>query len=109
MIEKMDVEHGSIQESIALYVWRKRQRIQLLNTISVVVANVNPDKAQQALSNLIEEQFPEQQFERAKAVEKALKIMEKERNKVFSVTPRYKTKQTKGLIAKVNKVLKRGS
>jgi hypothetical protein len=74
------------------------------------VANVNPDKAQRALSNLIEEQFPEQKFEREKAVEKALKIMEEERKKVFAVSPKYPDHRKKrGLIAKVNKVLKRGS
>ena len=90
-----------------MYAWRKHQRIKLLNTIAVVVANVNPEKAQKALHNLIEEMFPEQQFERAKAVEKALKIMEQERDKAFVVTPRYPQKK-RGLIRKINKVLKRG-
>ncbi len=73
----------------------------------MVVANVNPDKAQKALGNLIEEMFPEQKFERAKAVEKALKIMESERKKVIAVTPVNPRKKT-GLIKKVNKVLNRG-
>jgi len=59
------------------------------------------------LSGLIEEQFPEQRFEREKSVERALKIMEVERNKVFSVSMRY-PKKAKGLVKKVNKVLDRG-
>ncbi|MHC4647267.1 MAG: hypothetical protein ACYTBJ_17390 [Planctomycetota bacterium] len=73
-----------------------------------MVANVNPEKAQRALSNLIEEMFPEQRFERERAVERALEIMEKERKKVFLVSPRVPPKK-KGLVARVNKVLKRGS
>lgn len=104
----MPVDYGTIQESVAIHVWRRSQRISLLNTIAIVVANVNPEKAQEALKNLIEEQFPEQKFERAKAVEKALKIMEDERKKVFAVAPKYPQKQ-RGLVAKINKVLKRGS
>lgn len=91
-----------------MYAWKKQQRIKLLQTIAVVVANVNPDKAQKALGNLIEEMFPEQRFERARAVEKALKVMEEERNKVIAVTPINPTKKT-GLIKKVNKVLRRGN
>ena len=88
-------------------VWRRRQRIDLLRTIALVVASVNPEKARQALNNLIEEQFPEQKFERNKAVEKALEIMKEERKKVFAVKPLYPSK-SKGLVKKVNKVLKRG-
>lgn len=90
-----------------MYVWRRHQRIKLLHTIAVVVSNVNPEKAQKALHNLIEEMFPEQQFERERAVEKALKIMEEERDKAYIVKPLYPKKQH-GLIKKINKVLKRG-
>lgn len=104
----MDVDYGTLQESIAIYVWKKKQRIDLLKTIAIVVANVNPEKAQKALSGLIEEQFPEQKYEKQKSVERALKIMEVERKKVFKVAPRYPKKQ-KGLALRVNKVLKRGS
>ena len=92
---------------MAIEIWRKRQRIELLNTIAVVVANVNPKKAKDALNDLIEEQFPEQKFEREKAVERALKIMESERKKTFAVSPLHPRKP-RGLIKKVNKVLKRG-
>lgn len=72
------------------------------------MANTNPQKAQQAITNLIEEQFPEQKFERSKAVERALEIMEKERKKVFSVSPLH-PRRPRGLIRRVNKVLNRGS
>lgn len=91
-----------------MYTWKKQQRIQLLHTICGVVASVNPQKAKDALNNLIEEMFPEQKFEREKAVEKALKIMEQERKKVIMVSPLHKRKP-KGLIKRVNKVLKRGN
>lgn len=91
-----------------MYVWRKRQRIKLLHTICGVVAEVNPDKAQQALNDLIEEMFPERAFERKQSVDRALKIMEEERKKVIKVTPLQKRKP-KGLVRRINKVLKRGS
>lgn len=107
-IEGTDVEYDSLQESVCMYVWKKRQRIELLKTICGVVASVNPKKAKDALNNLIEEMFPEQRFERERAVEKALKIMEEERKKVITVTPMSKEKP-RGLIRRVNKVLKRGN
>lgn len=107
-MEGLDAEYDSLQESVAVYVWKKKQRIDLLRTISLVVAAVNPEKAKEALSNLIEEQFPEQKFEREQAVDKALRIMEEERKKVFSVSARQPQKQ-RGLVERVNKVLKRGS
>jgi len=108
LLEGIGVEYGSLQESVAISIWRKKQRIELLNTIAIVVANVNPEKANKALHDLIEEQFPEQRFEREKAVERALKVMEKERKKTFSVSPLH-GKKAKGLVRRVNKVLKRGS
>lgn len=72
---------------MAILAWKKRQRIELLRTIAVVTASANPDKAQQALHRLIEEQFPEQKIERDKAVERALEIMEREQKRVYSVVP----------------------
>jgi hypothetical protein len=90
-----------------MYTWKKQQRIQLLHTICGVVATVNPQKAKDALNNLIEEMFPEQKFEREQAVERALKIMEEERKKVIMFSPLHRRKP-KGLIKRVNKVLKRG-
>ena len=107
LVEKAPVEYDSLQESVAIYAWRKRQRIELLNTIALVVASVNPEKAQQALSDLIEEQFPEQKIERERSVERALKIMETERKKTFKVLP-MQSRKPRGLIKKINKVLKRG-
>lgn len=79
----------------------------MLHTICGVVAAVNPKKAKDVLDNLIEEMFPEQKFERARSVEKALKIMEEERKKVIMVSP-LKRREPKGLIKRVNRVLKRG-
>lgn len=67
--------------------WRKRERIDLLRTIAIVTATVNPEKAQSALSKLIEEMFPEIANDRTRAVDRALEIMEEEKNKVYSVTP----------------------
>jgi glutamate synthase domain-containing protein 3 len=91
-----------------MYAWRKKQRIKLLNTIAVVVATVNPEKAQKALNGLIEEMFPEVEADRQKSVDRALDIMEKERKKVFSVSPLHKRKP-QGLVKKINKVLQRGN
>jgi predicted CoA-binding protein len=65
--------------------WQKQQRIELLRTIAIVTASVNPDKAQQALSRLIEEMFPEHKIEREKSVERALEIMEAEKQKTYTV------------------------
>ncbi|MFQ5352666.1 MAG: hypothetical protein ACE5D3_06300 [Candidatus Binatia bacterium] len=70
---------------MAVAAWRKQQRIELYRTIAVVTATVNPDKAQAALQRLIEEQFPEVGKNREKAVERAMQIMEQEKNKSYSV------------------------
>lgn len=72
---------------MAIAAWRKQQRIELYRTIAVVTATVNPDNSQKALRQLIEEMFPEVAAEREKAVEKAMEIMEKEKNKSYKVTP----------------------
>jgi hypothetical protein len=107
LLEGVKVDYGSLQESVCMYVWKKQQRIKLLHTICDVVASVNPKKAKDSLDSLIEEMFPEQKFEREKAVEKALKIMKEERNKVIAFSPVHRRKP-KGLIKRINKVLKRG-
>lgn len=65
--------------------WRKQQRIDLLKTIAQVTASVNPEKAQKALRNLIEEMFPEVAREREEAVDKAMQIMEVERKKSYAI------------------------
>jgi hypothetical protein len=48
---------------------------------------VNPQQAQKALRNLIEEMFPEVAEDREQAVEKALAIMEEEKKKTYSIAP----------------------
>lgn len=67
--------------------WRKQQRIELLRTIAVVTASANPEKASAALNRLIEEMFPEVGKDRERAVERAMEIMEKEKNKNYAVAP----------------------
>lgn len=53
----------------------------------MVTATINPEKAQGALRRLCEEMFPEIATEREDAVDRALDIMNKEREKVYSVAP----------------------
>jgi hypothetical protein len=72
---------------LAIQAWRKRQRIELLRTIAIVTATVNPERATQALHRLIEEMFPEHRIERERAVERALEIMEREKERVYAVVP----------------------
>lgn len=72
---------------MALAAWRKRENIELLRTIAIVTASVNPEKAQQALQRLIEEMFPEVAKDRAHSVDKALEIMERETKRLYKVTP----------------------
>lgn len=86
LVQGADVEYGTIQESMAIAAWRKQQRIELSRTIAVVTASTNPDNAQKALHQLIEEMFPEVAAEREQAVDKALEIMEKEKGKAYKVT-----------------------
>jgi polyhydroxyalkanoate synthesis regulator phasin len=81
------VEYGTLQESFAVAAWRKNQRIELLKTIAVVTGSVNPQQAQKALRNLIEEMFPEVAEDREKAVERALSIMEEEKKKTYAIAP----------------------
>jgi len=70
---------------MAIEAWRKQQRIELYKTIAGVTASVNPESAQKALRQLIEEMFPEVATERERAVDKALEIMEKEKDKSYKV------------------------
>ena len=86
-LDAAPVEFQSLEESLAIQAFRKRQRIELLRTIAIVTASVNPERASQALHRLIEEMFPEHQIERAKAVERALEIMEREKDRVYAVVP----------------------
>jgi hypothetical protein len=86
-LDAAPVEYRSLEESLAIQAFKKQQRIELLRTIAVVTASVNPEKASQALARLVEEMFPEQKIEREKAVERALEIMERERTRVYSVVP----------------------
>lgn len=81
------MEYGSLQESIAIAAWRKLERIELLRTIATVTAQVNPEKAQQALQRLIEEAFPEVAMDRKRSVDRAMEIMEREKNRSYQVTP----------------------
>lgn len=81
----VDVPYGSAQENAAIRTWHKAQKIELLKTISVVTASANPERAQRALNLLIEEMFPSHKIERERAVDKALEIMEAERDRVYSV------------------------
>jgi hypothetical protein len=87
LVQNVDLEYDSIQESLAIAAWRKQQRIDLYKTIATVTATVNPDKAQSALRKLIEEMFPEVGSEREDAVDKALVIMEEERKKTYNIAP----------------------
>lgn len=59
----------------------------MYRTIAQVTATVNPDKAQGALRKLIEEMFPEVAGDRERAIDKAMEIMEQEKNKTYSVAP----------------------
>lgn len=86
LIQSASVEYGTIQESLAIRAWRKQQRIELYRTIATVTATVNPEGAAKALRNLVEEMFPEVAAERERAVEKAMEIMEKEKDKSYKVT-----------------------
>lgn len=84
---RTDLPYKSLQESLAILAWRKEQRVELLKTIAVVTAAVNPEKAQEALRKLIEEMFPEVAAERGKAVDRAMQIMEREKKRVYSIAP----------------------
>ena len=105
LVQGADVKYGTLQESLAVAAWRKQQRIELLRTIAVVTASVNPDKAQSALNKLIEEMFPEVGAEREQAVEKALQIMEEERTKTYSIAP-VGHGLTKGAFGKIQSIMR---
>jgi len=99
-------EFGSLRESLAVGAWRKMRRIELLKTIAQVTATVNPEKAQKALSNLIEEEYPEIKEERQQSVDKALDVMKEESKKSYHVRPLDEDKP-KGLVEKIRKIVKR--
>ena len=70
---------------MAIGAWRKLRRIELLKTIAIVTAAVNPEQAQKALNNLIEEEYPEIKEERQKSVDKALSVMKEESKKPYYI------------------------
>lgn len=49
-------------------------------------ATVNPERAQGALNRLIEEAFPEVAKDRTNAVDKAMEIMDREKDRSYEVT-----------------------
>lgn len=85
LVHGSDLPYKSLQESLAIVAWRKQQRVELLRTIAVVTAAVNPEKAQEALRRLLEEQMPEVSKDRERAVERAMEIMETEKSRTYSV------------------------
>jgi len=105
LVQGADLEVGSWRESLAISAWRKQQRIELLRTIALAQAFVNPEKAQKAMTNLLEEMFPEVAEDRQKAVDKALDIMKKESGKVY-IARAIDEKEQKGWIKKANAALK---
>lgn len=87
LVQGTSVQYGSPQESLAIAAWRKQQRVELLRTIALATAVANPEKAASALNRLIEEAFPEVGKERTRAVERAMEIMEKEKDRQYAVAP----------------------
>lgn len=87
LVQGTELPYGSLQESVAIHAWRKRERIDLYRTIAVCTAATNPAQAQAAIRRLIEEQFPEVGKEREDAVDRAMEIMEKEKAKTYAVAP----------------------
>jgi hypothetical protein len=110
LVQGTDVKYGSIQEGLAIQAWRKQQRIDLYRTIAVCTATVNPEKAQGALRKLVEEMFPEVGKERERAVDRAMEIMEAEKDKAYSIAPvgHSLDKGSWGRMKKVLKQKKRG-
>jgi hypothetical protein len=105
LVQGSDVEYDSIQESLAIKAWRKLQRIELYRTIAICTAAVNPEKAQGSLRKLIEEMFPEVSKERENAVERAMEIMEAEKDKAYSIAPVGHSLE-KGSWGRMKKILK---
>jgi hypothetical protein len=101
----VDVPYATLQESLAIAAWRKRQRIEMYRTIALVTASVNPGKAQGALNRLIEEMFPEVGKEREDAVDRAMEIMEEEKGKAYAVAP-VGSSLNKGAWARMRNILK---
>lgn len=89
---------------MAIAAWRKEQRVRMLQTIATVVAHTNPQKAQEALSNLLEEMFPEVAIDKKSQVERALAIMEKESKTVYVARP-LDEKKNQGWVKKTQKAL----
>jgi hypothetical protein len=87
LVQGTDLPYGSLQESIAIHAMRKRERIDLYRTIALCTAAANPAQSQAAIRRLIEEQFPEVGREREDAVDRAMEIMEKEKEKSYAVAP----------------------
>lgn len=105
LVQGAPIEYGTVQEGLAVHAWRKMQRIELYRTIATVTAAVNPESAQKALTNLIEEMFPEVAAEREQAVEQAMKIMEREKDKTYKVSA-VGSSLGKGSSSKIQNIMK---
>jgi hypothetical protein len=106
LVEGIDAPYKSIQESLAIEAWRKKERVDLLRTIALVTASANPEKAQDALRRLIEEQFPEVAKDRERAVDRAMEIMEKEKTRSYSVAPVGHSLSKKGPWRRIQNILR---
>jgi flagellar motor switch protein FliG len=92
---------------VAIAAWRKQQRVELLKTIAVVVASSNPEKAAEALNNLIQEMFPEIKADRQKSVDRALAIMRDEMKKGPILVRPLEDIKSKSVMPKVRSALLR--
>ena len=70
-----------------------------------MTASVNPEKANEALRRLMEETFPEIGHDRDEAVDKAMAIMEQEKEKAYAVAPVGGSMQ-KGPMGRIRNILK---
>ena len=105
LLQGITAPYKGLQESLAIMAFRKKERIELLKTIAIVTATVNPEKAQQATQRLVEEMFPEHLIERAHAVERALELMEQERHRVYVVAPTGETNRRGGTRSRGGSIL----
>lgn len=81
MMEKQDYEHGSIQELLACLVWHRQKTVFAKSIASVLLSNVNPEKAGEKYEEVLVEMYPQMKEEKQLKEDSKRRYLEATRGK----------------------------
>jgi hypothetical protein len=89
------LELGTPQLATAVYVWQRRNKIELLKAYLGAAAQVNPKQAKKFADDLQQEIMPFLKAQKDEDMAKMQKVLNEETNKKYSVVPLDGRKPTK--------------